>query len=53
MNATLTRSGNLWRLSVLWSDVDRSVLFYTAKDARDWARRWSYKVLRATKDDKL
>lgn len=52
MKATLTRSGSLWRLSFLWADMDRSLLFDSAKDARDWARLWSYKVLRVSKDDR-
>lgn len=52
MKATLTRSGSLWRLSFLWADMDRTLLFESAKDARNWAKTWSYKVLRASKDDR-
>ena len=52
MKATLTRSGSLWRLSFLWADMDKSLFFETAKSARAWAKFWSYKVLRAAKDDR-
>ena len=52
MKATLTLSGAFWRLSFLWADTDRTLLFESAKDARSWARLWSFKVLRAKKDDR-
>jgi hypothetical protein len=52
MRATLSRSGQLWRLSFLWADMDKSLLFESAKDARNWAKTWSFKVLRVSKDDR-
>jgi len=53
MTATLTRSGAYWRLSFLWADIDKSLVFRTAKDARAWARLWSYRVQRVSRDDRL
>ena len=52
MTATLSRSGAFWRLSFLWADIDKSLLFESAKDARSWARLWSFKVLRCKLDDR-
>ena len=52
MSATLYRSGAYWRLDFLWADIDRSLAFKTAKDARAFARTWRYRVTRSNKLDR-
>lgn len=52
MSATLYRSGAFWRLDFLWADTDKSLCFKTARDAREWAKKWSFRVVRADKQDR-
>jgi len=52
MTATLYRSGAFWRLDFLWADIDKSIVFKTAKDARLFAKTWRYRVTRSNKSDK-
>ena len=53
MTATLYRSGAFWRLDFLWADMDKSLVFKTAKDARLFAKTWHYRVTRSNKSDRL
>jgi len=52
MIATLYRFGAYWRLDFLWADMDKSLLFKTAKDARLFAKHWRYRVTRSNKSDR-
>jgi hypothetical protein len=52
MNATLYRSGAFWRLDFVWADMDKSLVFKTAKDARLFAKTWRYRVTRSDLKDR-
>ena len=52
MSATLYRSGAFWRLDFLWADMDKSLVFKTAKDARLFAKHWRFRVVRANRSDR-
>jgi hypothetical protein len=52
MTAILYRSGAYWRLDFLWADMDKSLFFKTAKDARAFAKHWRYRVTRSNKSDR-